>query len=179
MEAGNPRLDEMFFEAEQHIRQGEVVQAVSVLEELINEQPDYGRAHSHLGWLYENEYKDFNRSEQHYKAALSFSPDYPLLYLNYASLLSRLERYEELSGLLERAMKVEGIKKSEVYYEYGIMYELQGHFDEAMVAYKNAIFNSVLTQDIQIYHSAIERCEDKKVLLGDMSLNGEAKNEEA
>ena len=159
------KYDEMFFEAERLIDERDIVQAVSLLEAIIEEQPDYGRAHNHLGWLYEHEYKDFSRSEKHYKAALTFVPDYPNVYLNYSILLSRLERLDDLKKLLDRAIHVIGIKKAEVFYEYGILYEMKGDFGVAFEYYKKAIFHSLINKDIETYNDAISRCSLKISLL--------------
>lgn len=159
------KYDEMFFEAERLIDERHIVQAVSLLEAIIEEQPDYGKAHNHLGWLYEHEYKDFSRSEKHYRAALTFAPDYPNVYLNFSILLSRLERFDDLEDLLQKAQKVIGIKKAEVYYEYGIMNEMKGDYGAAFDFYKKAIFHSLVNKDIETYNDAISRVSIKISLL--------------
>ena len=152
------RFDEMFFEAEGLIKERQVAQAVSLLEAIIEEQPDYGKAHNHLAWLYEHEYKEFSRSEKHYKAALSFSPTYPSTYLNYCHLLSRLGKLDKLEKLLAKAKQIIGIKQSEVYHEYGILNEMKGDYLSAANYYQEAILNSLNNPDIAIYQAALERC---------------------
>ncbi len=148
----------MFFEAENLIDQQQVAQAVSLLETIIEEQPDYGKAHNHLAWIYEHNYKDFPRSEKHYKAALSFCPSYPSTYINYCYLLSRLGHLDELEKLLEKAAQVVGIKKSVIIHEYGILNEMRGNYLAAAQHYQDAILHSLKNTDIEKYQASLERC---------------------
>lgn len=163
----------MFFEAESLIGQRQVAQAVGILEAIIEEQPDYGKAHNHLAWLYEHEYKDFSRSEKHYKAAIRFSPSYPSTYLNYCHLLSRLGQLEALEALLQKARLIEGMKKSEICHEYGILYEMRGDYLNAANYYQDAILHSLINADIASYQAAMERCLLKYELV-----TGEEREEE-
>lgn len=148
----------MFFEAESLIEQRQVAQAVGLLETIIEEQPDYGKAHNHLAWLYEHEYKEFSRSEKHYKAAITFCPDYPSTYINYCHLLSRLGQLDELEKMLITAQHIVGMKKSEILHEYGILNEMRGDYLAAANHYQDAILHSLNNSDIATYQAALERC---------------------
>jgi len=163
------KYDEMFFRADRLIKAGEIVQAIEMLNEIIHEQPDYGKAHNHLGWVYETQYKDYPRAEKHYIAALNFEPTYPGVYLNYAVLLSTLGRFQELQILLEKALAIKGINKASVYNEYGIMHEVQGNFEEAIAAYRKSIQYSLREKEIKLYGTAIQRCELKLQILNSSS----------
>lgn len=151
------KYDEMFFEAEGLIEQRQIAQAVSLLETIIEEQPDYGKAHNHLAWLYEHEYKEFSRSEKHYKAAITFCPTYPSTYINYCHLLSRLGQLDELAALLKTAQNVEGMKKSQICHEYGVLHELRREYMVAANYYQDAILYSLINSDIATYQAALER----------------------
>lgn len=157
-------LDEMFFSADLLIKEGKIGQAMEVLTEIIEEQPDYGMAHNHLGWVYETKYKDYPRAEKHYKAAIAYAPNYTASYLNYAVLLSTLERFDDLAALLEKAKTVEGISKATIYNEFGIMYELKGAFDLAIEHYKKAALSVLNEKDLELYQGSINRCTQKKNL---------------
>lgn len=160
-------LDEKFFEADQLIKEGKIAQAVSLLNEVITEMPEHGRSHNHLGWIYETKYNDYEKAEKHYKAALAFAPEYPALYYNYAILLSTLNRFEELNSLLEKAMVLPGINKATIQNEYGIMYEAQGKYNQAIEAYQQYIRHLYDNKLIDNARASIERCKTK------MSINGE------
>lgn len=161
----NFRLDEKFYEADQLIKQNNIGNATALLNEIITEMPEYGRAHNHLGWIYETKFTDYVRAEKHYKAALQFTPEYPPVYYNYSILLSTLGRYDELTALLEKAMVVPGINKATISNEYAIMYEAQGKYDEAIESYKQYIrylFDNKLIEQAQ---ASIQRCLTKKSIL--------------
>lgn len=159
------KADEMFFDADEKIRDGRIVEAKDILVNLINQFPEYGRAYNHLGWIYETKYKDYVKAEEYYRKALEFAPDYPAVYLNYAIVLSSLEKFDALESLLNQALSVPGIAKDKVYNEFGIMYELKGDFITAIDYYKKAINSSLAEKDIDIYRESINRCKTKKEIL--------------
>jgi tetratricopeptide (TPR) repeat protein len=158
------KYDEQFFEADQLINDGHIVRATEMLEAIINEQPDYGRAHNHLGWVYERHYRDYIRAEQHYRAALAYEPNYVPIYLNYAALLSTMTKFKDLETLLDRAITIAGMNRPAVYNEYGILHELQGKFDPAIENYRKAIAESINTKDVDIYEDSVRRCERKRMI---------------
>lgn len=157
--------DELFFEADEKIRNGKIVEARDLLINLIEQFPEYGRAYNHLGWIYETKYKNYATAENFYKKALEFAPDYPAIYLNYAIVLSSLEKFDELERLLHQALTVPGIAKDKIYNEFAIMYELKGEFLKAIDFYKKAITTSLVEKDIEIYIESINRCKTKKEVL--------------
>lgn len=159
------KLDEMFFEADRLINEGNIAQAVEILNSIIQEQPDYGKAYNHLGWVYERRYRDYAKAETFYRTALAYSPEYTPVYYNYAALLSIMNKFTDLERLLEKAMSVPGINRASIYNEYGIMHEIQRNFDLAIKNFKNAIAESLSEKDIEMYQESIRRCEKKRNLL--------------
>lgn len=155
------QADQLFFEADNKIKQGLFAEAKTLFEKAIAVHPQHGRSHNHLGWLYETKYQDFTKAEEHYKKAIEYAPEYPAGYSNYAVLLSTLERYEELQKHLEKALTVPGINKETMYNEYGIMYERQGKLNEAIEAYTKALNYSLTEQGVTGYKNAIARCKTK------------------
>lgn len=164
-------LDEKFFEADQLIKEGKIAQALAMLNEVITEMPEHGRSHNHLGWIYETKYNDYTKAEKHYQAALAFSPEYPAIYYNYSILLSTLNRFDELAALLEKALALPGINKATIYNEYGIMYEAQGKYNQAIEAYNNYIRNLYDNKLIDTARNSIERCKTKMVINGEQPAN--------
>lgn len=154
-------LDDKFFKADTLIKEGRIGEAAGMLNEIITEMPEHGRSHNHLGWIFETKYSDYVKAENHYKAALQFSPEYTAVYYNYAILLSTLGRYDELTALLEKAMNIPGINKSTIYNEYGIMYEAQGKYNQALEAYNNYIRHLYDNKLIETGKGSIERVKMK------------------
>lgn len=155
------RMDDKFFEADLLIKENRIGEALRLLNEIITEMPDYGRAHNHIGWIYETKYSDYTRAEKHYKAALEFNPEYIAIYYNFAILLSTLNKYEELEALLQKALQVPGINKATIYNEYGIMLEAQGKYKEAIESYRNYIRYLYDNKLIEVAKSSIDRCQSK------------------
>ena len=49
----NLEFEDMLFEADELIRSNKISDAVSLLEGIIAQAPDFGKAYNHLGWGYE------------------------------------------------------------------------------------------------------------------------------
>lgn len=154
-------LDDKFFEADNLIKDGKIGEATALLNEIILEMPEYGRAHNHLGWIYETKFNDYAKAENHYKAALQFSPEYPAVYYNYSILLSTLHRHDDLKDLLEKADKVPGVNKATIQNEYGIMYEALGEYEIAIEHYNQYIRYSYDNKNVETGRNSIDRCKTK------------------
>lgn len=152
------KADQLFFLADEKIKQGLFAEAKALFEEAISINPQHGRSHNHLGWIYETKYQDFAQAEDHYKKAIEYAPEYPSGYTNYAILLSKLERHEDFKKHFEKALGVPGINKETLYNENGIVEETEGRFDEAIASYKRAMQYSLSEQGVKSYQVAIERC---------------------
>lgn len=158
-------LEEKFYTADLLIGENKFAEAVRLLNEILAEAPDFGKAHNHLGWLYETRFKDLSRAEEHYRLALKFSPHYTATYYNYSYLLSTLRKYDQLEALLEEAIRVPGISYAIIYNEYGMLREMQGKYDEAIHYFTLHIHNSHDLKSIDAAAESIKRCERKKELL--------------
>ncbi len=154
-------LEANFLKADDLIRENKISDAIEVLESIIFEEPNFGKAHNHLGWIYETKIQDARKAELHYKQAIKSDPLYTASYINYSYLLSNQNRFDELKNHLEKAILVPGINKATVYNEFGIMYELQGNYKEAVVAFKKAIQHCLDTKIIETYKGNITRCKQK------------------
>ena len=164
----NSKVAEMMLEVDQLISDNKIPDAISLLHEILAEEPDYGRAHNHLGWIYDVKLKMLEKAEEHYKLAIKFSPDYPSGYTNYAYLLSSQRRYAELEVVLKKADLCPTINRATISNEYGIMYESMGKFDDAIIFYKNNILYTFDNKVIDTAVANIERCKRKKELLGNL-----------
>jgi len=165
-EETNFDIEEKFLQADQLIGDGRLSEAAKMLEDILAEAPDFGKAHNHMGWLFETKFKNLVRAEEHYRLALKFSPDYTAAYYNYCYLLSSLRKYEELEKLLKQAITISGISYATLYNEYGLMREMQGNLDDAIHYFRLHIKNSFDGKSIETAAESIKRCERKKELLG-------------
>ena len=159
------KLDDLFYEADAKIKDGNYADAMQTLEAILAEAPEYGKAYNHLAWLYDTKYRNISKAAEYYAKCLLYEPEYAPVYMNYASVLSTMNKWTELEELLSKALNVPGVDKATVYNEYGIMNELRGNYDEAIKKYKEAIRYTLSTVNIDTYQSSIKRCQTKKELL--------------
>lgn len=161
----NILLDELFFEADELIKEKRFPDAIQKLEAILVENPEYGKAYNHLGWVYETQYRDYKKAEEFYRKCILYSPEYTPVYGNLSITLSTLNKLEEQERLLNQALTIPGIDKPTIFNEFGIMYEIKGDFDKAIEHYKKAIMASLSDANIEIYSKSVERCKKKKELL--------------
>ncbi|MEX2231505.1 MAG: hypothetical protein WD824_05060 [Cyclobacteriaceae bacterium] len=165
MDEVNFDLEEKFLKADALIAENRLSDAAKLLEDILLDAPDFGKAHNHMGWLFETKFKNLHRAEEHYKLALKFNPEYTAAYYNYAYLLSSLRKFDELEKLLKECINVPGISYATIYSEYGLMREMQGEIDDAIHYFKLHIKNSFDFKSIETASESIQRCERKKQLL--------------
>lgn len=158
----NYKLNDLFFEADELIKQNRIGEAQRILEDIIIEDGTFVRAYNHLGWLYETKIKDLDKAEQNYRMALTCDPKFEAVYYNYAIILSTQKRWKELEELLTDALKISHINLSTINNEYGIMWELQGQYDKAIQAYKDAVKYSLDMKNVALYKDSILRCKQKQ-----------------
>ena len=154
-------LEERFLQADKLINESKISEAAHMLEEILAEAPDFGKAHNHMGWLYETKFKNYAKAEEHYGLALKFSPNYTSIYYNYAYLLSTLRKFDQLKDLLDKAVTVPGINFGTIYNEYAIMHELQANYKDAIHYYKLYIKNIFDEKSIDSAAASIKRCDKK------------------
>ncbi len=161
----NP-AEELFFQADQKIRDGFYPEAKDILRHALSIDPKFGRAYNHLGWICETKYQEYKKAEEYYQKALELSPEYPATYVNLAILLSTLEKNSDLEKHLDRALKVYGINKATIYREYGIMHERMGNFAKAMESFKKALTICIENDEVRRLRESIDRCEQKIQIMG-------------
>ncbi|HWB65178.1 MAG TPA: hypothetical protein VG603_16805 [Chitinophagales bacterium] len=160
------RMEDLFMEADRLIADQKIGEALSKLTAITQEMPEFGKAYNHMGWIYETKYKDYPEAEKYYKQAIEFAPGYHAGYYNYAIVLSTLQKWDELTALLNKALTVPGINKGTIYNEFGIMYEAQNKLNEAIEAYKNCVKNTLDNKVVDAARDSIERCKKKVDILG-------------
>lgn len=160
------QLDDLFFEADSLIKERKITEAISTLEAILVEAPDYGRAYNHLGWIYETQYRDYAKAEDFYKRCIALDPNYTPAYLNLSINLSTLGKYEEQLTYLDAALLIPGIDRAGMHNEMAIAKELLGQFEEAIRFYKEAIRFTLVDANLATYSASIDRCMRKVEILG-------------
>ena len=154
-------IEELFLKVEDFFGKGEFAEGKKVLEEILEQEPGYGRAHNHLGWLYYAKFDNFEKAKYHFGLAIKFACDYPASYLNYTYLLNYTNKHDELKKHVELSLQKEGVVKSILYTELGKSYELNGFFKEAVQAYKEAIRYSLSKDEMKVLEQNVARVKEK------------------
>jgi tetratricopeptide (TPR) repeat protein len=157
----NSSLEELYLEAEADIKNNNYVEAFKKYETILLEEPGNGPTLNSLGWLCKAQIEDFTKAESYYLACIKYSPQYPHAYNNYATLLTDMERFEELTTHLQRCFEVPTLEKSWIYLKFGFMEELKLNFKEAIVFYEKAILTSLNDDKLKEYSEHIQRCNTK------------------
>lgn len=149
-------VENLFLEVGKAIDERDISGAKDLLEEILTIDPGYGRAHNHLGWIYETKIKDFDRAKQHYSLAIKFCKGtYPVAYVNYGYLLIEFGHLEEAEIVIEEGLKVKGADKSTLHYQKGKIAEHRQQYKKTLAFYKqaqqlsfNKDFHSLLINEI-------------------------------
>ncbi len=161
-------VEEYFLKVDKFFAEGEFAQAKELLEEILTIEPDYGRAHNHLGWVYFVKFDDYTRAEYHFKLAMKYAPDYPAAWMNYVYLLNEINDADKLVKLIPKAMKVEGINKASLFNELARSCELNGFLDEAVKNYGFAYKHCMGKDDIGTIEENLKRVNRKISFAGKM-----------
>lgn len=161
----NEYLDSEFERADDLIAQDLIEEGKAVLTGILSENPKYGKAHNHLGWIYKTKENNPAAAENHYKQALELTPEYGATYMNYAFLLSEQKRYYELEQLLNNAESVEDVGKSNLAREWAYLYEDTRQYDKAVEKYKEyalTLYDNALLEKAK---ESIVRCRQKMEIM--------------
>lgn len=156
--------DDYILRIDDLLNDGDFVGAKKLLEEILEIEPDLGRAHNTLGWIYFQKLDKYKLAEYHFKLAIKFDPELPFSYRNYIFLLSYLNRYEELVDLVNAYIDVPGLEKDVLYGEQGLALEYLGRYEAARSAFTLARKYATKEERIAAIKSSLARIEEKSKL---------------
>lgn len=157
----NAWVEELFLKVDDLFSKGEFFEGKKILEEILEQEPGYGRAHNHLGWLYYAKFDEFEKAENHFRLSIKFAELYPAGYMNLTYLLNYLNRHEELIGHIDKSLKIEGTVKAVLYNELGKSYEINGKYKEAIESYRSAIRFSLNKEEMTGLNENLDRVKAK------------------
>ncbi len=157
-------FEQYVLDAEKAFEQGLFAEGKSYLENALAEEPTYGKAHNHLGWLYLAKLDDVQKAEMHLRLALKYARQYSAPYVHLIDLLFNAERLDEHAELVAEAMKVPGVGKTYLYNEMGRNVEMKGRITDAIKFYKLAIRWSTDKEQIKVIKENIRRAMGKRWL---------------
>lgn len=163
--------ENQFIKADSLISEGNSADAKELLEEILSQYPDFGKAHNHLGWIYYNKLSDYEKGVYHYKLAMKFDPKYPAPYLNYTYLLIDIGRYVEAKEHINYTLThLENADNSSYNSELGRMAEYEGQYTTAHNYYKEANKNALNPNFIDNMKANMKRVKDKMSIFEKLKL---------
>jgi tetratricopeptide (TPR) repeat protein len=158
-------VDELYLESEADIKNNEYTEAFKKCEAILYEEPDHAPAHNSMGWIFKTQFDDYARAENHFLMAMKMAPLYPHPYFHYATLLTDLERWEDLDLHLSFCNEIATLDKCWIHSKRAGMYELLQNFNDALKYYEQAILFSLNDDKIKTYREDIERCSLKREII--------------
>lgn len=160
----NSKTEDLYLEGENAIKNGNIAEAKQLYESILLDDPQCCYAHNSLGWIYKSQFDDYEKAENHYRAAIKFGPHYPHSYYNLFHIMTEMERFEELSTYLKECLHIAILDKTLIYNRLGIIEEFKGEFAKAIEYYKKAIKICLNDEKIEDLKKNIARCEYKSDL---------------
>jgi len=153
--------EDLLFEVDKLIEETRIVEAKNLLYEVLENFPDYAKAHNHLGWIYHYKMTDYTKAERHYKLSLKFSKNYHSPYGNYAYFLIDKGAYKAMIDFGLKALKIDVVDKGTIYNQLGKAYELTSQLDLAYSYFKKAKMNSTAANYIEEMNASLHRVKEK------------------
>jgi len=154
-------VEARFLHADALITRGDIAEAKAILEEILQDEPDYGRAHNHLGWIIVTRFSDYKRAEYHLRLAVKFAPDYPGAHINYARLLIDTGDFEKVIDVTQKALEVKGIDKAYVYQMLAVGIEMTVGPHEAVKYLKIAKEHALNEEFTNFINTELRRVKSK------------------
>ncbi len=158
-------IDELYLESEADIKNNEFTEAFKKCEAILYEEPDHAPAHNSMGWIFKTQFDDYARAENHFLMAIKMSPLYPHPYFHYATLLTDLERWQDLETLLSKCETIATLDKTWIFAKRGNMHELTKNYTLAIKNYQQAILFSLSDEKVKSYTEDVERCKMKQLII--------------
>lgn len=160
----NPYIEQNFLEVERLIHEEQFSVSRKLLEDMLSEEPAYALAHSRLGWLYHNCFKQFEQAKRHYELAIKFDPKHPDAHLNLMQILLDLGEFKELINAFNEGLKSNGFQKDKALEIIGFSAEKQLKFKQAEKYYRSSVDHSFDNHLIAKNEQHLNRLSKKRKL---------------
>lgn len=167
---GDDNAEDLFFKADQLISENKISEAKEVLLELLADYPDYGRAHNHLGWLYNVKLNNNPKAKLHLELAIKYASDYHAVYSNYAYLLIDMNLYEEMIAFGNKVIDNKVADPATIYNKLGHAHELKGELLNSHKHYKLAVKSTINNKFLEELYASINRVKGKMSLFQKLKL---------
>ena len=150
-------IEEKYLQAVEELSYVETPKALNLLNELITNDPLYGRAHFQLGKIYYYELQDYQTAGYHFKTCMEIEPLFPDNYFHYLSLVVFLKMDKQVKLVAAAALKTPGASAASIYELLGLYAEKNKEWNKALQAYRNAFMESTMKEQLESTEESISR----------------------
>ena len=158
-------MEKYLVDAEETILDDRVEEGLNLLNNLLYEEPGYGRLHNYLGWAYFYYTDDMARAELHLKMAIKFDEGYLPPYIHLSNLYLKHARYSDAILCSQQGLAKSKAKDISLFTNLAQGYELTKAWNLAIKAYKDALTTSVADYEVNNLLAGIKRCRKKRMAL--------------
>ena len=154
-------IEEKYLQAKEELAYGETPKALNLLNELITNDPLYGRAHFQLGKIYYYDLKDYQTAGYHFKTCMEIDPLFSDNYFHYLSLVVYLKMDKQVNAIATAALNTPGVQSSSIYELLGLYAEKNKQWDKALDAYRKAYMEATTKDQLESTEESIARVKLK------------------
>jgi tetratricopeptide (TPR) repeat protein len=158
-------MEKHMADAERLILDNKVDEGLTLLNNLLYDEPGYGSLHNHIGWAYLYYAHNVGKAKLHLKAAIAFDADFAPPYLHLGTLYLRSEKFTKALATLEQGVTKTNANRVAFFECIGQVHELKCDFSRAIKAYKEAMKASVISFETNTLMDGIKRCRRKRVTM--------------
>jgi len=155
-------IEEKYLKAVDELNYGESPRALQLLNEIIDNDPSYARAHYQLGLIHYYNIEDYQAAGYHFKLCVELDSTYPDVYYHYLKLIVFLNMGNIVNIVAEKAMCVPGVNIAAISDLLGLYSEKNKRWDNAINYYKKALLESTSKKQSETIEESISRIEVKK-----------------
>jgi len=154
-------VEARFMLADEMITRGEIADAKAILMRVIEDEPAFGQAHNHLGWIYWTKLSDYNKAAMHLDLAVKFSPDYPGGFHNCCWVAYEMGDFAKVFEVAEKGLNVKGANKANFYRVMAYAKEVTGDLKAAVSFIEKAISVTTENEMVDVFRKDIKRINRK------------------
>jgi len=154
-------IEEKYLQAVDELNYGQPSKSLQLLNDIINTEPLYARAHYQMGIIYFYYIKDYQSAGYHLKLCIKLEPQFPDAYIPYLELLVLLNLKKQVEQVSKAALSVPGINCAEVYSYMAQSAEKNGQLQKAAEMYRKALLASGYKRQVTDMEESLERVQLK------------------
>jgi tetratricopeptide (TPR) repeat protein len=154
-------IEEKYLRAVDKLSYGRTTKGLKLLNEIINNDPLYARAHYQLGIIYYYEMKDYQTAGYHFKTCMELEPSFPDNYTDYLDLLVFLNMEKLVNSVSIKALNTPGVDAADIYSLLGLFYEKNKNWTKALLNYQKAFMEVTINGDKIDIEQSLKRVRSK------------------